>query len=66
MIPLLRTSCTHLVGTETLQGVVGELIANVDQVVVRVDVVQTVGLRLSGGLAHILTVPKQAVEVELV
>lgn len=66
MIPLLGSSCTHLVGTETLQGVVGELITDIDKVVVWVDVVQTVGLCLSGGLAHILAVPKQAVEVELV
>lgn len=57
---------THLVRTETLEGVVGKLVADVDQVVVGVDVVQTVGLGLSRGLAHILAIPKQAVEVELV
>lgn len=59
-------SCSHLVGTETLKRVVGELVADVDQVVVGVDVVQTVGLCLSRGLAHVLAVPEQAVEVELV
>lgn len=56
----------HLVGTETLEGVVGELVADVDQAVVGVDVVQTVGLGLAGRLAHILAVTEQAVEVELV
>lgn len=56
----------HLVGTETLEGVVGELVADVHQAVVGVDVVQTVGLGLAGRLAHILAVPEQAVEVELV
>lgn len=56
----------HLVGTETLQGVVGELVSDVDQAVVGVDVVQTVGLGLAGRLAHVLAVTKQAVEVELV
>lgn len=57
---------THLVGTETLERVVGELVADIDQVVVGVDVVQAVRLCLAGGLAHILAIPKQAVEVELV
>lgn len=68
MIRLLAEleSHTHLVGTETLKRVVGELVADVDQVVVGVDVVQTMGLCLSRGLAHILAVSKQAVEVELV
>lgn len=56
----------HLVGTETLQGVVGELVADVDQAVVGVDMVQTVGLGLAGRLAHVLAVTEQAVEVELV
>lgn len=56
----------HLVGAETLLGVVGELVADVDQVVVGVDVVQAVGLSLAGGLAHVLAVAEQAVEVELV
>lgn len=56
----------HLVGAETLLGVVGELVADVDQVVVGVDVVQAVGLGLAGRLAHVLAVAKQAVEVELV
>lgn len=56
----------HLVGTETLERVVGELVANVDQAVVGVDVIQTVGLGLAGRLAHILAVTKQAVEVKLV
>lgn len=56
----------HLVGTETLEGVVGKLVADVDQVVVGIDVVQTVGLSFAGCLAHILAIPKQAVEVELV
>lgn len=68
MIQLLAelSTPTHLVGTETLERVVGKLIADVDQVVVGVDVVQTVGLGLARGLAHILAIPKQAVEVELV
>lgn len=61
-----RSSPTHLVWTETLERVVGKLITDVDQVVVGVDVVQTVGLRLARGFANILAVPKQAVEVELV
>lgn len=56
----------HLVGAETLLGVVGELVADVDQVVVGVDVVQAVGLGLAGRLAHVLAVAEQAVEVELV
>lgn len=60
------SSCTHLVWTETLQRVVGELVAHVHQVVVGVDVVQTVGFGLSRGLAHVLAIPKQTVEVELV
>lgn len=68
MIQLLAEipSRTHLVGTETLQRVVGKLVSDVDQVVVGVDVVQTVGLGLAGRLAHILAIPEQAVEVELV
>lgn len=68
MIQLLAqlSSCTHLVGTETLKRVVGKLVTDIDQAVVGIDVVQTMGLCLSGGLAHILAVPKQAVEVELV
>ena len=68
MIQLLGelSSPTHLVGTETLERVVGELVADVEQVVVGVDVVQTVGLGLARGLAHVLAIPKQAVEVELV
>lgn len=57
---------THLVGTETLERVVGKLVTDVDEVVVGVDVVQTVGLSLARRLAHILAIPKQAVEVELV
>lgn len=57
---------THLVGTETLERVVGELVTDVDQGVVGVDVVQAVGLGLARRLAHILAIPKQAVEVELV
>lgn len=64
MIQLWRH--THLVGTETLERVVGKLVAHIDQVVVGVDVVQAVGLGLARGLAHILAIPKQAVEVELV
>lgn len=56
----------HLVGAETLLGVVGELVADVDQVVVGVDVVQAVGLGLAGRLAHVLAIAEQAVEVELV
>jgi hypothetical protein len=55
-----------LVGTETLERVVGELVTDIDQVVVGVYVVQAVGFGLAGSLAHILAVPKQAVEVELV
>lgn len=68
MIQLLAelSSHTHLVGTETLERVVGKLVTDVDQVVVGVDVVQTVGLGLARRLAHILAIPKQAVEVELV
>lgn len=56
----------HLVGAEALLGVVGELVADVDQVVVGVDVVQAVGLGLAGRLAHVLAIAEQAVEVELV
>lgn len=58
--------CAHLVRTEALERVVGELVADVHQVVVGVDVVQTVRLGLAGRLAHVLAVSKQAVEVELV
>jgi len=60
------SNLSHLVGTETLKRVVGKLVTDVDQVVVGVDVVQTMGLCLPRGLAHILAVPKQAVEMELV
>lgn len=60
------SSYTHLVRTETLERVVGKLVTNVNQVVVGVDVVQTVGLGLARSLAHILAIPEQAVEVELV
>lgn len=56
----------YLVGTETLQGVVCELVSHVHQVVAGVDVVQAVGLGLAGRLAHVLAVPKETVEVELV
>lgn len=56
----------HLVGTEALERVVGELVTDVDQAVVGVDVVQTVRLGLAGRFAHILAVPEQAVEVELI
>lgn len=49
---------THLVGTETLERVVGKLVADIDQVVVGVDVVQAVGLGLARGLAHILAISK--------
>lgn len=68
MIQLLAelSSHAHLVGTETLKRVVGKLVADVDQVVVRVDVVQAMGFCLSRGLAHILAISKQAVEVELI
>ena len=68
MIQLLAelSSHTHLVRTETLERVVGKLVADIDQVVVGVDVVQTVGLGLARSLAHILAIPEQAVEVELV
>lgn len=68
MIQLLAelSSHTHLVGTETLKRVVGKLVADVDQVVVRIDVVQAMGFCLSRGLAHILAISKQAVEVELI
>lgn len=58
--------CADLVGTETLQGVVGKLVSHVHQAVVGVDVVQAVGLGLAGGLADVLAVPKETVEVELV
>lgn len=58
--------CSYLVGTETLQGVVGKLVSHIHQVVVGVDVIQAVGLGLPGGLAHVLAVPKETVEVELV
>lgn len=59
-------SCTHLVWTQTLEGVVRKLVTDVDQIVAGVDMVQTVGLGLAGRLAYILAIPKQAVEVELV
>lgn len=56
----------HLVRAETLLGVVGELVTDVDQVVVGVDVVQAVRLSLARRLAHVLAIAEQAVEVELV
>lgn len=58
--------CPHLVGAETLQGVVRELVSHVDEAVVGVDVVQTVRLGLARGLAHVLAIPEETVEVELV
>lgn len=56
---------TDLVGTQTLQGVVSKLIPHVHQAVAGVDVVQAVGLGLARGLADVLAVPEETVEVEL-
>lgn len=56
---------TDLVGAETLQRVVSKLISHVHQAVAGVDVVQAVGLGLARGLADVLAVSKETVEVEL-
>lgn len=57
---------TVLVWTETLQRVISKLVSHIHQVVVGVDVVQAVGLCFARGFTHILAVPKETMEVELV
>lgn len=57
---------TVLVWTETLEGVVSKLVSHIHQVVVGVDVVQAVGLCFARGFAHVLAVPEETMEVELV
>lgn len=56
---------TVLVGTQTLQRVVSKLVSHVHQAVAGVDVVQAMGLGLARGLADVLAVPEETVEVEL-
>lgn len=63
---IIALLCSYLVWAETLQGVVGELVSHVHQVVIGVDVVQAVGLGFPRGFAHVFAVPKQTMEVEFV
>lgn len=59
-------SMAHLVWTETLQRIVGELVSHIHQVVVGVNVVQAVRFSFAGCFTHIFAVSKQTVKVELI